>query len=201
MKLIDLLTVVALTGVTFVGTSFDNLLLLIGFLGHGDVQRRNVVLGYAGAVLLMVAAVFSLSSAAHFAPQRYIGYLGLIPIGLGLLHLWGLVRGREAEPRRAATPQATTGALSVGLVMLANSGDTFAALVTLFADTQSALILPMTATLLAMVFAWGAVAEWLVSHPSLAGAVRIIARYALPFLLIAIGLYILSDSGTDVLVQ
>ena len=53
MELIDLLTVVALTGVTFVGTSFDNLLLLIGFLGHGDVQRRNVVLGYAGAVLLM----------------------------------------------------------------------------------------------------------------------------------------------------
>lgn len=36
---------------------------------------------------------------------------------------------------------------------------------------------------------------------TLAGAVRIIARYTLPFLLIAIGLYILTDSGTDVLVQ
>jgi cadmium resistance protein CadD (predicted permease) len=196
----DLLTVVALTGVTFVGTSFDNLLLLIGFLGHEEAPRRSVILGYATAVLLVVAAVFGLSAVAHLAPQRYIGYLGLIPIGLGLLHLYRLARHQGAEVRRKETAQTTTGVLSVALVMLANSGDTFAALAILFADTQTALILPMVATLLAMVFVWGAIAGWLVSHPSLAGTVRILARYALPFLLIAIGLYVLIDSGTDVLV-
>lgn len=198
ITLFELLAIIIVTAVTFVGTSLDNLLLLIGFLGVRDYRKLDVMLGYTAALALVVAAVFGLSAIAHLAPQRYIAYLGLVPIALGLLHLYRLISHSVAAPHVPEREPVPSVALSVGLVMLANSGDTLAALAILFADSRTVFLLPMIATLFAMVAVWGAIAGWLVSHPRLAGTIRIIARYALPFLLIAVGWYVLNNTATDV---
>ena len=44
---------------------------------------------------------------------------------------------------------------------------------------------------------WVVAARWVVDHPMLAPHLARIERYAVPALLIAVGLYILSDTGTD----
>jgi cadmium resistance protein CadD (predicted permease) len=59
--MLELLAVVVITGVTFVGTSLDNLLLLIGFYGDPEYRARDMVAGYVGAILLVVAVVLGMA--------------------------------------------------------------------------------------------------------------------------------------------
>jgi cadmium resistance protein CadD (predicted permease) len=141
-----------------------------------------------------------LSEIADQAPGRYLGLLGLIPIGIGLYALAKLVRRREETLRSRPKIVAAKGALSVGAVMLASSGDTFAAIFTLFADTADSYTIPMLATVTTAALAWCGIASWLLSHPPIEQTLSRAARYVLPFLLIGIGIYVLLDSGTDVVV-
>ena len=195
----ELLAIVAITAVTFVATSFDNLVLLIVFLGDAGYRWGSVVVGYVASSTLVTAVAWGLSEVADQAPGRYLGYLGLIPIAIGLNEVLKLVRRREEILPVRPEIVAAKGALSVGAVMLASSGDTFAALFALFTDTADPYTIPMLATVASAALVWCGLAAWLFSHPPLERILSRSARYVLPFLLIGIGVYILLDSGTDVL--
>jgi len=196
----ELLAIVAVTAATFVATSFDNLVLLITFLGDAGYRWSNVVVGYVVSATLVTAIAWGLSEVVDQAPAQYLGYLGLIPIGLGLIELFKLVGRREKVEHSRAEIVAARGALSVGAVMVASSGDTFAALFAIFTDTADSFTIPMLATVAGAALAWCGIAAWLFSHPPLERILSRAARYVLPFLLIGIGIYILLDSGTDIMV-
>jgi cadmium resistance protein CadD (predicted permease) len=167
----ELLAIIAITGATFIATSFDNLVLLVGFLGDREYRKSRVFLGYVAAATIVAALAWGLSEVVDEAPARYMAYL---------------VAGK--------------GALSVGSVMLASSGDTFSALIAVFADTADRYTVPMLATVALAALCWCGLAAWLRSHPVLERPLSNLARYVIPFLLIGIGIYILMDSGTDVVV-
>jgi hypothetical protein len=48
----DLLTAIALAGATFVATSVDNLLLLVGFYGSERYRKRAATLGYVAVTAI-----------------------------------------------------------------------------------------------------------------------------------------------------
>ena len=106
---------------------------------------------------------------------------------------WGLSEIADQAPARYL------GYLGLIPVMLASSGDTFAALFALFTDTVDLYTIVMLGTVAAAALAWCGLAAWLFSHPPLEKLLSRLAHYVLPFLLIGIGVYILLDSGTDVL--
>ncbi len=112
----------------------------------------------------------------------------------------GLIRRKESAAHDKPQGVAGKGALSVGSVMLASSGDTFSALIAVFADTADRYTVPMLATVALAALCWCGLAAWLRSHPVLERPLSNLARYVIPFLLIGIGIYILMDSGTDVVV-
>jgi len=196
----QLLAVVAIMAATFVATSFDNLVLLIAFLGDARYRWGSVVVGYVVSSTLVTAVAWGLSEIADQAPAQYLGYLGLIPIAIGLNEGLKLVRRRAEVPATSPGAVAAKGILSVGAVMVAASGDTFAALFALFTDTADSYTIPMLAAVASAALAWCGLAVWLFSHPPLERILSGTARYVLPFLLIGIGVYILLDSGTDVIV-
>ncbi len=196
----EFLAIAAITAATFVATSFDNLVLLIALLGDAAYRWGSVASGYVASATFVTAMAWGLSEVADQFPARYLGYLGLVPIALGLIEAWKLVQGRQQASSTRAEIIAGNGGLSVGVVMLASSGDTFATLFALFTDTADAYTILMLVTVASVALAWCGLAAWLVSHPALQRLVGRSARYVLPFLLIAIGVYILLDSGTDVVV-
>ena len=195
----------ALGLVTFVATSLDNLVLLIGFLGNPSYPKRVVAPAYIGAVLGVVGFAAVLSVVARFGPLegRGIVLFGFLPLGLGLYYAARLVLpGRLSEQEKLEQSMARTmrlrrGRAAVIAVTLAASGDSLATYAALFADTRTRLLPAILGGILLGAVAWTWVAGWVMRQP---GPRRFIERAGpvlLPLVLIALGLYILGDSPTD----
>jgi cadmium resistance protein CadD (predicted permease) len=147
----------------------------------------------------VVTACIGAAFAANFAPQRWVGYLGLVPIALGVHELYRLYAPNSREPTGPEPNAPPIPALGVAGVMLANSADSLSALVPLFAETRDAL-LPLIALVVLAASAIGCwLARWISSHERLGPLIRRMAPRLVPFVLIGVGLYVLSDTGTDTL--
>lgn len=109
----------------FAGTNVDDIIVLtVLFLSaraSGRPRPWQVWAGqYAGiAVLIAVSAVTALGLA--IVPDRWVGFLGLVPFALGVRGLVRAIRARnEDEP---PDPAVATGLLSVAGVTIANGAD------------------------------------------------------------------------------
>lgn len=198
---LDMLTIVAASAVTFLATSLDNLLLLVGFHTSGTLRRSVIALSYGGAVAVVIALSFVLASAADDALPFSLGYLGLAPILIGIHHgVLAFRTERASEAPEEGSARTAVGFVSVFATMLANSGDSLLVFTALLGDTRSRLDVVVVLTLLGMTLAWTWIAGWLTAHPRLQEPLKGFARFGLPILLIGVGLYILTDSPTDVVV-
>jgi cadmium resistance protein CadD (predicted permease) len=204
----QLLLAFALGFASFAATSFDNLLLLVGFLGNPNWTRRIVAQAYTGAILGVVLVSLLLSEVARYGPLegRGLVLLGFLPIGLGLYYAVRLLlSGRQVAQERmqdtlSRTMELRRGRSAVIAVTLAASGDSLAAYTALFADTATWLV-PMTAAgILCGAVGWTFIAASVMRREGARRVIERIAPVALPVLLIALGLYILGDSPTDVTV-
>ena len=122
----DSIVIIVLTMGAFVSTGVDNLLLHIGFMGQDPVSDRQVNLGVLGAYLVILSLGLGASYAADLFPSRYIGFWGLVPLTMGVLRLFRAIRGPGQGT--AHEPSGMANSWSVGLVMLANNGDSLAVL-------------------------------------------------------------------------
>lgn len=192
----DLGTIVGVTAVTFAATSLDNLGLLVVLSADQGFRSRDIYLGYLGAASLVVVAAYWAAEALEALPHRHMSLIGLVPIGLGVFRFYRLRRPNSSpEVRRSGALAA--GAAPVALMMLAQSADFFAAYTAVFTDTAERLELPILATAAVCVLAWCQAARWLVTRRAIAGPIERWAPYAVPPLLILVGMYILLDTGTD----
>jgi cadmium resistance protein CadD (predicted permease) len=195
----EILFAVTLAGVTFVSTSFDNLVILLGLFGHPGFRPRDVVAGYVGSVLLVAGVSAGAGAVSHLLPARNLQWLGLVPIGLGVLYGIRTVRGRTPGEVHVRRPRPGAGGLvATVLVTLASSADSFLVYSALFADTRTGLSPVILVTLGICAWAWTAVARRLVSRPLLRARATRVAGGVLPVILILVGLYILVDTPTDV---
>ncbi len=124
-----ILTVVGLAAASFVSTSLDNFTLLLGFYGDERYARGRVLVGYLASTAGMVFLAHGVATAVETAPSHLLGYLGVIPLGLGLVGVFRLFR--PAAPTDEPRGGEARGFLAVLAVMLANSGDTLAVFVSL----------------------------------------------------------------------
>ena len=191
------ITVLTLAAATFMSTNVDNLALLVGWLLSGRVAPAHVAAGYALsiAVVIFVSAVIGLSS--RFLPVLWIGWLGLVPILLGIRALIARFRGDDEED---APEVAGHGAMfGVAATLVANSVDTVIVFAPLLLDTDDALDPVLIGGLALMAVAWYALAKLLSTSAGRIDTVRRAAGWVAPLIMIAVGLYIISDTATDVL--
>jgi cadmium resistance protein CadD (predicted permease) len=83
--------------------------------------------------------------------------------------------------------------------MLANSADSFVALVPIFAESRPALLPLIGAVVLALSVLACLLARWITTHRRVGPAIQRIAPRIVPFVLILVGLYVLSNTTTDTL--
>ena len=186
-----LITALVLVPFAYAATNVDNLLIMAS-LSAGRASRGHLVVGFvvASCTVLLIASMAVFID--RLVPPEVLGYLGLVPISIGTYLL--LFSGAEAQ--QATSRTATWPAVS-GL-LLANSGDPIFAIGPMFAESGSDARLG-----LALGFALTA-AVWLFL---ILGASKRVARSVLlsrlgyrlaPWMMVLVGLYILSDSATDV---
>jgi cadmium resistance protein CadD (predicted permease) len=182
---------------SFAATNLDNLALLVSWLLQHRGERRRILVGHLGGMFALLALALAFGLGAAVIPDRHVGYLGLVPIGLGLKALYESLRsGRDHA--EAPQPAADSLSLSIATTQVANGTDTVLVMGPLLADSKLGVDALMTAGFVAMSLAWFGL-SWQLSHH--AGRISLVERYGhwiAPIVLIVVGLYILDNTRTDV---
>ena len=176
-------------------------MILVSVFCADPAHARAVRLGFGlGSLVLLLASLLVLS-VSGFIPLRFLGLLGLIPIAFGLFEL---VRSSKdaaySDPAARKMPQEQSRVvLSASLLMIANGGDTIAVFAPLFAETAPAgvpvLILGYVLSAATLSFLAGHVCVF----PALSQPLKKYGARVAPYIMIGIGIYILLNTGTDLL--
>jgi cadmium resistance protein CadD (predicted permease) len=194
----ETLVLLAVVATAFLATSLDNLLAVTGLLA---LARRPgpVWLGHGLVALLVMGMAVGMSRIDRWFTPETVGFLGLVPLAMGLAGLCRRARrGRDDGP---AAPRAAGGTLATVATLAPLSGDSLGVYVPLLAETPRAATPVIVGGYLALSALWALLSWRLVARPSVQTAVARLADRVMPVLLIAVGLYVLSDTPTDSLVR
>lgn len=194
----DLLKDLGTAIVVFVATNIDDILLLAVLFG-GGLAARAVVTGQFMGIAVLTAVSVGAAHAATAMPAHWIDWLGLLPIALGIWLLVELWRKRgqvgddhdddlDAENRFEAKLHSQV--LAVTAITIANGGDNLSVYIPLFADDVGAI--PLYIGVFAVLTAvWCWLGHALVNNRVGGAVMERWGHILLPFVLIAIGIYIL----------
>jgi cadmium resistance protein CadD (predicted permease) len=187
-----LATIATAAGV-FIGSNIDDLIVLIVlFLAarRGRLPASRIVAGqYLGYGILVAASiVIALGLAA--VPQRWIGLVGLVPLGIGVWGLIGAIRnGPEHQPIVARRLWA------IAALSIANGSDDLSIYAPLLRTNSFGDDVLIVLVLLGFVAIWCAIAWWLGTRRRVLKALKRFGHWLVPLVFIAIGLLVIVDSG------
>jgi cadmium resistance protein CadD (predicted permease) len=183
---------ILLVPVAYASTNIDNLLIMAALAG-GRASRAAIVTGFILASLVVLIVSASAIVIEALIPPVVLGYLGLVPISIGLYLLLAPASGDDGAAVTAATWPAITG------LLVANSSDTMFALGPLFAESGTSARIGLAAGFVLVAALWLALILGVSSKLARSRRLARIAPRIAPWMMILIGLYILSDSATDVI--
>ena len=92
------MTIFVLVASSYFATNVDNLLLLVGWMLGGRDSMGRLAAAYSIAVIAVLLASLAFGLSASAIPVNYIGYLGLVPILLGVKLLRRSVSQTQPRP-------------------------------------------------------------------------------------------------------
>ncbi len=197
--------VAGLAATSYASTNFDNLLVMSAYGVKPGFKPVFVRLTFLGVCLTVLIISFALAQAADSFAAGKIHYLGLIPLALGLQQIGSLLLWRrakeDAEAAQLAPQIGVTAYLGFALVLLANSGDSVGMMTPLLADLQPAFVPACFLAAVAAAAAMSWLANFLAQRPQLKIHLERVAKWGLPFVLVAIGLLIFANQPSDLLVE
>ncbi len=202
----NVLTELGIAVVVFASTNVDDLLVIAAFLADPAIRARAVVAGQFLGIAVLTAASAVAAWLALAVAGGWMALLGLVPLMLGLRLLarrQGAAPGsadagedeRTRGEERRAERRLHSQVLAVAGVTVANGGDNLGVYVPVFAAAIERVTL-YAAVFLVMTGAWCWLGHYLVNHPAIGARVRRHGHAALPFVLVALGLWILSGAAT-----
>jgi len=189
----ELVTALGVAIVVFAATNVDDILLLAAFFADPELSPRQVVAGQFLGMLVLVAASAVCALFAVVIPAGWIGLLGLAPLGLGV---FGLVRRERADadsPLAKRTASRRSVWLAVAGVTIANGGDNLGVYIPMFSNERRLLVVYIV-VFAVLTAVWCVVGHYLVNNPLVGKRLARYGQAALPFVLIALGLWILADA-------
>lgn len=209
----DLGTAIAEGITAFIATNIDDIIILLLFFAQVDAnfRRRHIVVGqYLGFTLLIFASLPGFFGGL-VVPREWIGLLGLLPIAIGLKQL--LNRQADTEDVQTVTSEFAPSSphhpkksllssvlspqtYKVAAVTVANGGDNISIYIPIFAGSTRIRLGVILGVFFLMVGVWCVVAFSLTRHPAIARALSRYGHAIVPYVLIALGLFILYERGS-----
>lgn len=197
--MLDVLTIVGLVFTSFAATNVDNLALLVSWLLAGRNRSGTVLVGHLLGMLTILVLTMAFGLGAHLFPLEYVGYLGVVPIMLGLKGLYELFRRHGETHSASGTANRHVTPLSIAATQVANGVDTILIFGPLLADSELGVDLIMIGGFVVMTFFWFGLARLLERHAVRLTLLERWGHWVAPIVLILVGLYILDNTRTDVL--
>ncbi|MFI5783567.1 cadmium resistance transporter [Nocardia sp. NPDC051570] len=181
--------------VAFAGTTIDDLVVLAALFLARRVSGRPaawmIVAGQYVGFVAVLAIALAAAAGLRIVPDRWIGLVGLVPIGFGVWGLWRLRgTGTTTRPPLACT---VTG---IATLAFANGADNITVFTPLFRSLHLGGSSLATALFLTLIGLWCVIGAALATNRTAAAAVGRIAHWLVPTVFIGVGLLIILDSGT-----
>ncbi|MFM8912778.1 MAG: cadmium resistance transporter, partial [Flammeovirgaceae bacterium] len=176
---------------TFVSTNIDDIFILIILFANQKIGNKTLVWGQLTGILALVAISLGASEVGMLVGKEYVGWLGLIPIYLGVGAGWSLFKKHTDEQPNTLDSETNVRnqLLAVAGVTIANGGDNIGVYTPLFASISWASKFAMMVIFVAMTFVWCALAKYLVTHRYIANKIDRYGHLVMPFVLILLGVY------------
>ena len=181
----------------FAATNIDDIVILtVLFLAssRGGPRPWQIVLGqYLGfATLVAISVVAALG--LTIIPDEWVGFLGLIPLLIGVI---GLVRGLrdrdDSEPDESAMKN--LGLLGIAGITIANGADNISLYTPVFRTISPADTAITIVVFLALVSVWCLFGKLIGTHKAVTETLERIEHWLVPTVFIGLGLFILIESG------
>ncbi|MDO6521087.1 hypothetical protein Q4578_05785 [Shimia thalassica] len=190
------LSMAASAALALIATNLDNLAVMVGLLL--TAPRTRVLGGFGAAQVLVLGGALAVAEGVETAIPGWTGYLGIIPLGLGLWGVWGQWHADENADQPTDIKKGTF--LACFVLFASLSTDSFAAFAPLLADSQPAFRVSALFGAGVAALTLGFVGVRLVENAREGSPlVKKLERFG-PYAMIAVGLYVLANSGTDTLV-
>jgi cadmium resistance transport/sequestration family protein len=203
-----------IAGITsFAATNIDDIVILMLFFAqvNSTFRRRHIVVGqYLGFTVLILTSLPGFFGGL-IVPKAWIGILGLVPIAIGVSHLVNrdndeqdvqAVSGEFNRSRADTSVLSILGSLlnpqtfNVAAVTFANGGDNIGIYVPLFASSDLASLGVILTVFFLLIGVWCYIAYRLTRQPAVAQVLTRYGKAIVPFVLIALGVFIFIESGT-----
>ena len=206
-----------IAGITsFAATNIDDIVILMLFFAqvNSTFRRRHIVIGqYLGFTVLIFTSLPGFFGGL-IVPKAWIGILGLVPIAIGVSRLVNRDKDEQDEQDVQAVSgefnrsRADTSVLSilgsllnpqtfnVAAVTFANGGDNIGIYVPLFASCDLASLGVILTVFFLLIGVCCYIAYRLTGQPAVAHVLTRYGKAIVPFVLIALGVFILIESGT-----
>jgi cadmium resistance protein CadD (predicted permease) len=195
--MVDIIGLIAIGVAAFVATNIDDIFVLMIFFSSLAYSIRQIVLGQYIGIGLLIAISGIGSLIAFVVPTYVMGLMGIVPIAIGIKHLVE-VRRKDNPSRQVVQDKmnkSDLSFLSVAAVTFSNGGDNIGVYIPLFSKYITiSEIFALTTVFIAMTAVWCIAAYYFVNHPLIASRIRHTGNIILPFVLIGLGIYVLTDS-------
>ena len=183
----------------YLATNMDNFAILTALFAKYRGDGAAVLTGHLLAVAVTLGVAGLVGDAASVVPVQYLGYLGIVPIAMGVFWMYRWVRPLAAAEESAVSGRAGAATVATFLGLLSNSTDTLLTQAIVFADTAARLDWVVAVSVLAIAALLAAAAGFGVRNPRFGPVLERHAGRVAPFIMIAVGVYVLADTATDVI--
>ncbi len=197
----ELIEIIAITAGAFFATNLDNLVLLVALYARYDRHSALVTAGYFTGALLIGSISLAIGEAGEFIPLEYLGFLGVIPVMIGVIALVNLFRHRAIEDADQI-PINSSGQGAFGTTLttqLSNGTDTILTFSIILADSKDAMDYRIIPAFVFMTAVFAVTAYYSLRHRWLSNFLSRYGHYLTPFILIFIGCYVLANTATDLM--
>lgn len=187
---------IAAAAAMFAATNIDDIVVLtVLFLASTKGRPRpwEIVGGqYLGFITLVGISVLA-ALGLTLVPDEWVGWLGLVPLLIGVAGLIRFLRKRGEEESEGAV--SALGLLSVAGITIANGSDNIAIYTPVFRTMRPQDTVVTIIVFLILVAVWCALGRVVGTHPKVTETLEKIEHWLVPVVFIGLGLFILASSG------
>lgn len=186
--------------IAFAGTTIDDVIILTALFmarrAGGSPRAVAIIAGqFAGFAVILGVALLA-ATGLRIVPDRWVGLLGLVPIGFGMCGLWRL-RGSDEDSR---PPLAST-ATRIAAITFANGADNISVFTPLLRGLHPADALLIAALFLVLIALWCGLGALLGSRRAVVATVGRVSHWLVPVTFIAVGVFVVVTSGTPAAIR
>lgn len=188
---------------TFVITNIDDAFVLVTFFAESSTSEHltplKITLGqYIGFTVVMVVSLIGFAVAVAL-PSEPIGFLGLLPILLGVWKLFSLLLSKQDQSEEEDQPESRRAAgaksvFKVAIITVMNGGDNIGTYIPLFSQADGAEIAVYAVVYYILLGVWCLIAYLIMKQKHVLRLAEKYASFIIPFLYMGLGTYIVVKS-------